>query len=1148
MEGLPDAKRPRLDHEHTSFPPASISRSATTPAPAPQSRPYPDYPHLVPPNHPYHPPASGPPSLSAQPAVPGPHRPSFSLDPGPDPRGPPVYGPPTSQAGYHEQSNEYAVNPHASRSGSFSTDPSPTAPNQHPPIEQRGHPLPPLGPERMDLHAQPLHVYQQQLEQHPNHQVPNGLPYSQHEPYVTHGYQQSPVSAHAPAHPFGHPGQGPTNFQAGNGPRRKQVRAQQACNNCRQRKQKCDEQKPCAYCKAEGTECEYKEVPPPKTDRAMSELKETIGHLQRQTDRMEQNMDRRLEEMARIIMGNNQNQSQNMIIKGSPSSDNNEDRKIAIGELSDSSTLLSRTTMGRGDYAMEVHGHGQYQNDHRQRPGEEPFTAIPMNLTRVEGRAVNVLPSTQQSPTDPPDQPHSHETGAQHLMTWPIISEWFLSAGINQREYIWKAELGQGTLRPYGSSWAPEPENDDEYHTPMSPPQSAEVEQVSMWSEPKEGSWGTEFSRSDKSYTSVGGLNPDGSLCLDAHVIKDLWVSYGRNMWVMHPFMDARELRLFIEKFIRKHSPSGHRSRQSPSTRYVVPNSPLPTKRKYHDDDGQSWSPPTMTPERSMENAIVLLVLALGRVVQEEGFLLQDLPLPSISTPQSYTSSPRVYSPRPHGAGSPASGAGRSSTASEKTHSRFKVKRKHTDMYPGSAYFAYASDILGNNKGGTEIIHAQANLLAGLYLMQLGRVVESSSYMNETFRIATILRGLHEIELFDSNNPNDVGGREPMNDQLTIISMLCWSALQLDSDLRAELETLPKPAGALMYNDPTVRKPDRLIGTHDGGAPFETAPGRPAIDPNDVLWHYITQINLRLTLNRVHSALYKIQDSVSSKAPWADADASGLFIGLQNFRELIIEKYPRYRWTDGDPLPTELLQARLRAKFYGAAYIILRPYISNALTYHADEGACFSPADLQAWLKNEYKADEVPTNLPKNNVQAVEFQSSRAMALNYLWCCKKSIDSAMHSTIAFDGVADPVKRQRLRVTNIHGTATAQFSNMLVLTAVYKSWLHPLVDVKQLRKHMDRTIRLHRYLCPLAPIFRINLKVLLNASVALAGDPGPDPRFEQEQLSTRWAQGSPHSMHGSQSSMQSPLSHTPVGNPPYNHHRGINSAHASFGSH
>ncbi|QDS71865.1 hypothetical protein FKW77_010054 [Venturia effusa] len=910
----------------------------------------------------------------------------------------------------------------------------------------------------------------------------------------------------------------------------------------RQRKQKCDEQKPCGYCKAENHICEYKDVPPPKTDRAMSDLKETMI-------RMERNMDRRLEEMARIIMGNHQNQSHDMAIKSSPSSDTNEDRKIAIAEMSDSSTALSRTTMGPGEYSPEIPRRDEYRETHRQGPRNEPAVGMPLTLTRGERGVVNVQPSTQQRPTDSPDQPHSHETGAQHLMTWPIISKWFEAAGVTQREYIWRAELGQGTLRPYGSSWAVEA--DDEYQTPPSPPQSADVEHVSMWSEPKEGSWGTEFSRSEKSYTSIGGLNPDGSLCLDAYVIKELWVSYGRNMWVMHPFMDARELRLFIEKFIRKHSPSGHRSRQSPSTRYAVPNSPLPLKRKFQDDESQAWSPPTMTPERSMENAIVLLVLALGRVVQEEGFLLQELPAPSASTPQSYTSSPRgVYtSPRPHGVGSPASAAGRSSTASEKNHSRFKVKRKHTDMYPGSAYFAYASDILGNNKGGNEIIHAQANLLAGLYLMQLGRVVESSSYMNETFRIATILRGLNKAELFDSNNPHDVGGREPMNDQLTIISMLCWSALQLESDLRAELEALPKPPGALMYNEPTVRKPDRLIGTHDGGAPFETTPGRPAIDPNEVLWHYITQINLRLTLNRVHSALYKSQDSVSSKAPWADADASGLFIGLQNFRELIIEKYPQYRWTDGDDLPTDLLQARLRAKFYGAAYIILRPYISNALTYHDEGGGGdFPPINLHTWLKNDYKADQVPTSLPKNHVRASEFQSSQAMVLNYLWCCKKSIDSAMHSTVAFDGVADPVKRQRLRVTNIHGTATAQFSNMLVLTAVYKSWLHPLVDVKQLRQHMDRTIKLHRYLCPLAPIFRINLKVLLCANTALGGQPGPDPQTHQDLMSMRWAQESPHSMHGSQSSMPSPVSHTPVGNPPYGQHRGPNSAHTSFGSH
>ncbi|KAF2147210.1 uncharacterized protein K452DRAFT_282191 [Aplosporella prunicola CBS 121167] len=46
--------------------------------------------------------------------------------------------------------------------------------------------------------------------------------------------------------------------------RKRQVRAVQACNNCRNRKQKCDEARPCQFCRESGLKCEYKEVPPPK--------------------------------------------------------------------------------------------------------------------------------------------------------------------------------------------------------------------------------------------------------------------------------------------------------------------------------------------------------------------------------------------------------------------------------------------------------------------------------------------------------------------------------------------------------------------------------------------------------------------------------------------------------------------------------------------------------------------------------------------------------------------------------------------------------------------------------------------------------------------------------------------------------------------
>lgn len=53
---------------------------------------------------------------------------------------------------------------------------------------------------------------------------------------------------------------------AGSAPqvRRKQVRATQACNHCRSRKQKCDEARPCQFCRENGFDCQYKDVLPPR--------------------------------------------------------------------------------------------------------------------------------------------------------------------------------------------------------------------------------------------------------------------------------------------------------------------------------------------------------------------------------------------------------------------------------------------------------------------------------------------------------------------------------------------------------------------------------------------------------------------------------------------------------------------------------------------------------------------------------------------------------------------------------------------------------------------------------------------------------------------------------------------------------------------
>lgn len=77
------------------------------------------------------------------------------------------------------------------------------------------------------------------------------------------------------------------------------------------------------------------------------------------------------------------------------------------------------------------------------------------------------------------------------------------------------------------------------------------------------------------------------------------------------------------------------------------------------------------------------------------------------------------------------------------------------------------------------------------------------------------------------------------------------------------------------------------------------------------------------------------------------------------------------------------------------------------------------------------------------------------------------IKSAIHSTIAFDGVMfDRTGRsikQRLIVTNIFGTAHAQFGNMLVLASVYWSYMSSLIDRTRLLSLLRRTIKFLRSL-------------------------------------------------------------------------------------
>jgi hypothetical protein len=273
----PAQKRPRLDsvnppvynHNGHGFPPppppphAQPTRQLSHPtpphaAPSPTTRHYP--PGLPHPSHSYPHPGQGP--------LPGP-QPSPSLPPSDiraysDPRtipspsqrphgagGPPPVNisqdniatyraPPTPQSATHPE-------PQSTRS-SISADVKP----QPPPMDHGGHQSP----------------WAMNPEHRPNGHMSNGYSHSISPTHHNNGQPFHPPPP--PAAPYDQGPYAPSPYvgqyagAAGQQVRRKQVRATQACNHCRTRKQKCDEARPCQFCRENNFDCQYKDVPPPK--------------------------------------------------------------------------------------------------------------------------------------------------------------------------------------------------------------------------------------------------------------------------------------------------------------------------------------------------------------------------------------------------------------------------------------------------------------------------------------------------------------------------------------------------------------------------------------------------------------------------------------------------------------------------------------------------------------------------------------------------------------------------------------------------------------------------------------------------------------------------------------------------------------------
>lgn len=358
--------------------------------------------------------------------------------------------------------------------------------------------------------------------------------------------------------------------------------------------------------------------------------------------------------------------------------------------------------------------------------------ATPADSVRTDHSRV-----TDTGPREKSGLQSDHTTPAHKLLSeWQAMNTFYkdvgylnklIESGHEVSDYPMQLEQDRGLLRVWGVGEGQD--LNDGAQGPGSPESSNESEAMSP-APGKNGIWG--HPPLDPSSPSVlnhenpreysghdGGLGHDGRPDFSAKTMEDLLNSYLDNIHTLHPFMNPSKLRKMVREFTEQYSPNARPTNaRSPATNAMQHQLHQGMKRKRSSSAfGEPYSPRGAI-ERSMRNAIVLLVLAVGKVCAYKDRL------PAPQSDKSYQNGTW---------GSPHANGSFSSDLSEDNRPR------NIDILPGMAYYAYATDILGNQQGGNTVAHAQAMILAALYLSQFARVLESWSWINNACRVVMVL-------------------------------------------------------------------------------------------------------------------------------------------------------------------------------------------------------------------------------------------------------------------------------------------------------------------------------------------------------------------------------------------------------------------------
>lgn len=843
--------------------------------------------------------------------------------------------------------------------------------------------------------------------------------------------------------------------------RKKAQRAAQACDSCRTLKAKCDEGRPsCTSCKEKDIPCRYRDPPPKQQDKTSQDVIDGQNRLENGINQI----------LARL----SELEKQMSLMKQS--------------QMNVSSSAPAMKQEGEDSVRIQVGGYGgpSVCSESQHLPStESPYSStsglqkapdvVPEPIRPVEEASEEEEEPTNPGPPKAPSIPVNHTTGAARLLLVGPIAEMvkpvLKSGKIKGEKYPIVQEERRGLLRLFGRGegydappgYDRDPLTDHADSTPGDTPSNV--------SSPAAGEeWGqlgglTPPANPGNPITEITGreIGAEGMPDFSRATVWELVKSYNDNINIMHPIMVPADLNALVEQFLKSIPESQAKPRQLMSvvaghavpggSNYKNPESPgNKRKRSPASGDYPDVNPITMDhkpghPYRSISSALVLLVMALGKISQRKGRIEylekeRDPPLGSSPTIQNgHLSSPLQSSPSlstPIGIASPQDGI-KAYPRSRRTsleggyglRSNSAYKIKNLDVIPGLAYFALATDVLGNQLAGNSLQHVHANILAGLYHGQLGRVMESHGYIAAACRsLQVILRP--KLERF--KRLKSTASFVPGKDNPLLFAF--WTCLQLESDIVAEL---PCPHSGILTYEEDMPGPNLQHAVDVDG--FD----------HMIIQSYTAQLFLRKHLNQLHNMFYKPEGEdnqfpeVVVKQP---KDHFPTIKACQINLDQIAFYAPNMAWeTDKGEPAKDILGARLRAKYYGAQVITYRNLVLKII-------------ELESSSKGEQISHDFKSNIdaPALDKNITRLEQIGPETLEFV---RNGIRALVYSTKAFHGLGDP-GTTRLIVTNVWGTAHAQWGNMLTLSAAYmnpilSSLLLEVVNKEELQDLLHKTL-------------------------------------------------------------------------------------------